>query len=361
MAADFYSAGYAVARQRFREAAAKCSWWQAAYPIDAQGPHGELLSIDVAVSTRIPCKQSLVISSGLHGAEGLFGSAVQLAALSTIAAALAAEGVRLIFIHALNPYGFAWSRRVNEENVDLNRNFLSGEEPYAGSPEGYATLDSLLNPKSPPRWWDYVPLRGLPIIFRQGLPALKQIVAGGQYDYPRGLFFGGDGASNTARILSQHLSDWIGDSQRVLHLDLHTGLGRWATYRLLADERISSEWMAKLCASVDAQRIVQPASRSSDYLIRGGLGGWVRRRFAERDYLLLYAEFGTYDPIRILLGLRAENRAHHWGAPNEASSERAKHRLRELFCPASPTWRSRSLMQGLDLIRSVVRTLSGQS
>lgn len=354
MAADFYSAGYAAARQRFRDGAAKRSWWQAAYPIDALGPHGEQLSIDVAVSTRMPCKQSLVISSGLHGVEGVFGSAVQLAALTTIAAPVVADGVRLIFIHALNPYGFAWSRRVNEENIDLNRNFLSGNEIFSGSHAGYAGLDSLLNPKSAPRSWDHVPLWGLPVILRQGMPALKQIVAGGQYDYPMGLFFGGHGRSSTFRILSAHLSDWIGDSERILHLDLHTGLGRWARYRLLADERISSAWSTRLGAIADAQRIVQPASRNTDYLIRGGLGGWVRRRYADREYLLLYAEFGTYDPIRIILGLRAENRAHHWGKSNIEASHRAKHRLRELFCPASMRWRSQALSQGVDLIRSSI-------
>ncbi|MFN0304663.1 MAG: DUF2817 domain-containing protein [Burkholderiales bacterium] len=358
MTVDFFSTEYAVARQRFRDGAAKCSWWQAAYPIDAQGPHGEQLSIDVAVSTRGPCERSLVVSSGLHGVEGFFGSAVQLAALTTLAAPLTADGVRLVFIHALNPYGFAWSRRVNEDNIDLNRNFLAEDERYFGSPDGYAGLDSLLNPRAVSRCWDHFPLRGLPVILREGVPALKQVVAGGQYDYPKGLFFGGEGASNTLRILSAHLSDWIGDSKRVLHLDLHTGLGRWATYRLLADERISSAWSGRLGAIVDARRIDPPASNNTDYRIRGGLGRWVGKRVADRDYLLLYAEFGTYGPIRILLGLRAENQAHHWGGPNTALLGRVKGRLRELFCPASMRWRLQSLSQGVDLIKSSIRVLS---
>ena len=30
----------------------------------------------------------------------------------------------IVFIHIINPYGMAWNRRVNEYNVDLNRNFL---------------------------------------------------------------------------------------------------------------------------------------------------------------------------------------------------------------------------------------------
>jgi hypothetical protein len=27
----------------------------------------------------------------------------------------------LVFVHAVNPFGFANNRRVNEENIDLNR------------------------------------------------------------------------------------------------------------------------------------------------------------------------------------------------------------------------------------------------
>ena len=61
--------------------------------------------------------------------------------------------LRCVLLHALNPYGFAWLRRVNEHNVDLNRNFLLPGEAYRGSPAGYAALDPLLNPKSPPARW----------------------------------------------------------------------------------------------------------------------------------------------------------------------------------------------------------------
>ncbi len=357
-AVDFYSAQYGVARQRFRVAAAQRGWWQGDYPIDARGPGGEQLSIDVAMSSREPCERALVVSSGLHGVEGFFGSAVQLAALTTAVDQLATDGIRLIFIHALNPYGFAWSRRVDEMNIDLNRNFPSGDERYAGSPDGYTSLDALLNPRGAPRWWDHVPFEALTAILRHGLPALKQVVAGGQFDYPKGLFFGGHDRADTVRVLEAHLPEWIGDCQRVLHLDLHTGLGRWATYQLLTDDRLSSAWSARLGAIIDRQRIVPPASGNGEYQIRGGFGGWAGRRFADRDYLLLYAEFGTYGPLRVVLGLRAENQAHHWGGHDARSTEHAKRRLRRLFCPTSIDWRVRSLSQGLDLIKSSMRALS---
>jgi predicted deacylase len=50
----------------------------------------------------------------------------------------------MILIHALNPYGFAWLRRVNEDNVDLNRNFRNFSEPLASSAAYEAIHDALV-------------------------------------------------------------------------------------------------------------------------------------------------------------------------------------------------------------------------
>ena len=89
----------------------------------------------------------LVVSSGVHGVEGFFGSAVQTAFLREAESrAAAGPNDALVFLHALNPYGFAWLRRFDEANVDLNRNLLVDGQPYRGSPPRYAALDRLLNP-----------------------------------------------------------------------------------------------------------------------------------------------------------------------------------------------------------------------
>lgn len=189
------------------------------------------------------------------------------------------------------------------------------------------------------------------------MPALKQAVAGGQYDFPKGLFFGGHAPSQTVCILSDHLSQWIGACNRVLHLDLHTGLGRWARYQLIADSLVASDWWADVHPTLSGHRIVLPDSSDSAYRIRGGFGRWMAEHFADREYQLLYAEFGTYHAIRVLLGLRAENRAHHWGVADHPAITKAKRRLRELFCPSAPSWRKQSLSQALALLHASHRKL----
>ncbi|MBL6829928.1 MAG: DUF2817 domain-containing protein [Pirellulales bacterium] len=110
--------GFRIPFGRFRKAAQRIGWRLEAYPIAAVGPGGDELTIDVASSATEDADNVLVISSGLHGVEGFFGSAVQTMVLEWWASS-ASPPVRCVFLHALNPYGFAWIRRPNENNEDL--------------------------------------------------------------------------------------------------------------------------------------------------------------------------------------------------------------------------------------------------
>src|SRR4029079_17056645 len=100
-----------------------------------------------------------------RGAEGSFGSPFQLASRELFAAEPPPAGVRYVFVHALNPWGYAHGRRVDADNVDPNRNFLLPGEQYAGSAPAYQFFDSLLNPKSPPGRFDpFVPRAWLAVL-----------------------------------------------------------------------------------------------------------------------------------------------------------------------------------------------------
>ena len=99
--------------------------WLEAYPIAAVGPGGDELTIDVASSATEDADNVLVISSGLHGVEGFFGSAVQTMVLERWASS-ASPPVRCVLLHALNPYGFAWIRHPEENNEDLKELGASG-------------------------------------------------------------------------------------------------------------------------------------------------------------------------------------------------------------------------------------------
>jgi hypothetical protein len=361
-----FSPDYSTARARFRQQTTQLGWRLESLPLDVVGPQGEALTIDVGISPGDSSKV-LVVSSGVHGVEGFFGSAVQLAWLREWAtqrqdsagqdSSVRSEQVKCVLLHGQNPFGFAHLRRFNENNVDPNRNFLLPGEEFAGSPAEYAALDSLLNPPRPPSRWEPFTLKALLAVARYGMPALRQAIAGGQYDFPRGLFFGGKGRSQMQQLLAEHLPRWLAGSRQVMHLDFHTGLGAWGTYKLLIDSPLDDSQRVRLAAWFGADSCEVSDSSGIAYEARGGFGHWcVASNFAP-DYLFACAEFGTYGPITVLAGLRAENQTHHWGQPTDPATSRAKQRLCELFCPANETWRTSVLEQSLALIRQAVEGL----
>ena len=348
-----FSPDYASARQRFRDGVGRLGWALESYPLGGHSPDGEPLTVDVAVSSTGNLERTLVLSSGLHGVEGFFGSAVQLAALERWAMHGLPE-TKCVLLHGLNPYGFAHLRRFNEQNVDPNRNFLLTDESYVGAPTGYAELDSFLNPRRPPSRWEPVTLKALWLIARHGLPSLRQAIAAGQYDYSQGLFFGGTEPIPLVGLLADQLPRWLTGSQQVVHLDFHTGLGRWATCKLLLDYAPTDLQLQQLSTWFGPESFEANTSSSIAYDARGGFGRWCLAQEIAPQYLFACAEFGTYGPVPVLAGLRAENQAHHWGDAKSPVTQWTKRRLKELFCPASAKWRSQVVDHGMTLIKQAV-------
>jgi hypothetical protein len=342
-----FSPDYRAARARFLAAASARGFRLETHPIDGDDD----LTIDVALGGDDDPSRLVVVSSGLHGVEGFLGSAIQAAILEDDPEAWRLPpGSGLILLHSLDPFGFDRIRRVDPANVDLNRNFLLEGEPFTGSSPTYQEIDWLLNPRRPPRRFDLLTIESLPAVLRHGKEALKRAIAGGQYDFPLGLFFGGHGPSPTRLLLEAEMPRWIGSTEQIIHLDFHTGLGTWGNLALLLEETVTPEryrWLAdrfgEACVEWWGEGIAYPT--------RGGLGTWCQSTFADRTYDFLCAEFGTYSGSRVLAALRAENQAHHWGEPDSPSTRRAKSRLLEAFAPADPAWRSSTLAQGLKLVR----------
>lgn len=336
-------------------------------PANASADASEDLAIDVVTlgDERAP---TVLISSGLHGVEGFFGSAIQLAILRERAESRLStqlSKVRLVLVHALNPFGFSRVRRANEHNVDLNRNFLLASEDYRGAPTAYARLNPLLNPPRPPSSIDLFFPKAIWVIARNGLQPMKQAVAGGQHDYARGLFFGGNGPSETMQILRRECEDWIGGSKRVLHIDLHSGLGPFATYKLLlnaSEDTNAIDWYAHTFGN-DCLEVLD-GGRGTAYRIHGMFGDWMQTHFRSQsvDYRFVGAEFGTYSVLRVLAALRRENQAHHYLKADHPAYVAAKAELLECFCPRARKWRNSITESGIKIVeQAAAGILSGTS
>ena len=142
--------------------------------------------------------------------------------------------VRVVLVHAINPHGFAWLRRVTEDNVDLNRNFVDHSTGrYPTQPEYDKLHDALL----PQQWNDRELASGDALLEayakEHGEFALQAAVTGGQYDHADGLFFGGREPVWSNRTFQSVLEEHVVRPRRLVFLDVHTGLGPYAHASLL--------------------------------------------------------------------------------------------------------------------------------
>ncbi|MCA9535463.1 MAG: DUF2817 domain-containing protein [Myxococcales bacterium] len=351
-----FSSDYLASRTRFRAAAEAAGFALQAYGIGHKGPRGEDLTLDVAVRGAANPERVVIVSSGTHGIEGFFGAAVQTAALEGELGAgwEPPADTRVVFIHAINPYGFAHIRRVNEDNIDLNRNFVKSSGKYAGAPEDYARLDDLLNPQSAPTALDPFLAKAGVQLAKHGFNALKNAIAQGQYEFPRGLFFGGKGPSKSLTLLAELLPPLVGSAKRVVHLDFHTGMGKWGTYVLAVDFPNDSERVRRLRREFGHEAVQGLDPSGVLYEINGSLGGWLQDQFPEVEYDCMLAEYGTHNVIEVLSAMREENRAHHHCAPGSAAHQKAKQRFKEAFFPESRAWQTSAVRDSLKIVRQAL-------
>lgn len=344
-----YPDDYFSAREQFLDAAGRAGCLTDSWLIGAKGPCDETLAIDVAYWGAPSTKHWLLLSSGLHGTEAPFGSAVQVAFLQHLAQQEFYQ-TGVIFLHSLNPFGYAWTRRANENNVDLNRNFLLPGESYQGAHPLYHHVYRTFDPHRLEKFYESFYLRASWLIAKHSMVALQTSLPVGQYDYPKGLFFGGHAPSQTLELLKENLRLLMPNVVEVTHLDFHTGLGRWADYRLLIDLPASdpdSEWFR---AFAPAHAIETASAAHTAYLARGSIGHWMKQvLFPEVRYRYAAAEFGTYRPVRVLRSLVRELQAHYSYAPDHPRYQRAKRLVKQTFVPNSRGWRRTSLQQGLEL------------
>lgn len=337
-AAEYFSKDYSTARTRFRQATEKAGGRLCAIPLVATGPGNEDLTIDIAWFGSEHPRRVLLHCSGLHGVEGFAGSAIQLRLLQEIPKL--PEDAALIVIHVLNPYGMAWLRRFNENNVDLNRNFLDNGD-YAGAPEKYPEVDSFLNPPSLPSS-DLFLLRAGWIICRHGFAPVKQAIAGGQYEYPKGLFFGGKQLEYGPQKVQEFLAGLLSSAEQLIAIDIHTGLGKFGEDALLVENTHFSELRAQF-----GERVVpMEPDQSPAYRVRGAMITSLQRLCPNAAVMAVAQEFGTYSPLRVLHALREENRWHHHGG---AVNHPTKQILKKAFYPDNDIWRLTVLQRGREL------------
>lgn len=360
LAADAMSAfsrSYAEARQKFLDAARDAGAALTEFPHPTQrGARGEALAIDVAWVGEASARHCLMISSGMHGVEGFCGAGAQVTLLrdAGLCAAARAADAALLLVHALNPYGFSHLRRVNEDNVDLNRNFLDFSRPLPEN-AAYAELAPLLLPEHwPASQEDEASLHRM--VAEKGLSWFQAAVSAGQYAFPDGLFFGGHKPAWSNYTLRRLLARFGAGRASLRWLDIHTGLGPWGygepiymgpdDARQLANAR--AIWGREVTSIHDGS--------STSASLTGMAWRAIPETLPALDYAGIALEFGTLPVGEVLEALRGDHWLHLHPDADQGQRTLIQQSMWRAFYGDSDDWRAGVLEQ---VREAALRALAG--
>jgi hypothetical protein len=349
-----FAPDFAAARVRFLEAAHRAGARIRSYPIPAAGPRGEPLATDTAWIGPDDADDVLVLVSATHGVEGFCGSAAQVDALRAGAGRHLAPGQALLAIHALNPHGFAWLRRVTEEGIDLNRN---GIDFSAGPPPRNPGYDELADAFVPGGFDDATlaaAVRRLDAYrLAHGAVAFETARSCGQHSHPQGIFYGGVAPAAAMRTLMRVVDEHgLPRRRRIAVIDYHSGLGPFGHGEPICGHRPGEPGQAR-CRSWYGSSLGEPLLGTSASLPIAGLSQYAWSRSVGSGRLVFVAiEFGTFDRETGAEALRDDHVLHalgpvDWQAPQ---TRRIKAALRRFYHPDTTDWCEMVLFRSRQLI-----------
>ncbi|WP_374575626.1 M14 family metallopeptidase [Phenylobacterium sp.] len=358
-AAASFSADYPEAREKFLTAAGTAGASLERVTNPNRGPDGGELSTDVAWIGPRDAEAVLVMISGTHGVEGFCGSGAQVDWLTRGEAARLPKGVAALLIHAINPYGFAWLRRVTEENVDLNRNWVDFDGPPQPLNAGYEVLRDAFCPEA---WTEETRKSTAKVIgayiAEHGMKAVAAAASSGQYTDPDGIYYGGSEPTWARRTQTAIFETYLGQAGRVGILDYHTGLGPWGFAEQIIIEghgdptfERATRWYGSALAS-----IADGASASAE-LSGDGLAA-APQLLKRSEVTGIAMEYGTQPPTQVLYALRADNWLHMHGDPAGPDAAAIKAQIRDAFYGDAPDWKGMVAGQSLLVTRQAVAGLA---
>ncbi len=341
---DLFVSSFDASRARFRASADALNALITSYdvPTATSCLQGKL-AIDIAYVGEESAENIVLHIAGTHGIEGFVGSAIQHAIMKSLV--VPRPGVAFVLVHCLNPWGMSMLRRTNEANVDLNRNSVPHDADRVGAPEGYDDLCSLLMPRSASSFPLFA-ARAVLKVLMHGYAAVKQCITQGQFSYPRGLFFGGKETQQELLLFGAWLKENLLQARRVVAIDVHSGLGDFGQDYFLLDNPIGSEEYQRAVKIFGAEKIQGPdPAESVSYVTTGSLRNLLASALPHCELTGVVQEFGTYSGYRVIYSLVEENRRYF--ASQAGVGDVRDDALREIFCPASASWRISAVKRGL--------------
>jgi hypothetical protein len=357
-AADAFAQTYAEARGKFVAAAEAADLDVHSHPYPMLGRDGEALAMDVVRQGPRDAAALLIVSSACHGAEGFCGSGVQVALLQSPAwhAQVRERDIAVLYVHALNPYGFSWLRRVTHEGVDLNRNFQDFSQPLPSS----AAYDEIAHLLLPEHWPPSADVQAAlqRHIAERGLKATQTAISGGQHTHPQGLFYGGVNPTWSNITLRHVLQDHGRQCRRLGWIDLHTGLGPSGHGERIFACRDDAGALARARAWWGSAVTSIYDGSSASARLTGLMWLAAYQECPQAEYTGIALEYGTVPLMEVIDALRGD----HWLEchPEAEATQGAaiKRRVRDAFYTDTPEWKQRVVEQAVEAAEQAVRGLT---
>ncbi len=352
---------YDECRARFRRAASVAGVAVESHAIEARGPDGQELTVDLAAFGARQPRRALVILSGVHGVEGFIGSALQCELISRLDPTRLPNDIGVVVVHAVNPWGMAWWRRQNETNVDLNRNWRRDDQ----APTHNDAYDEI-HPLACPDTADLPTIDGLfaaagRLVSERGLVWVRDGITAGQYLHPDGLHFGGDRTEESTAIVEQVVADRLSGARRVLTIDLHTGHGPRGEITFLSDQPPGSPQDDYLRTRFGPARV--EATVSNPDATTGTKSGQIANGIAQLlDGAVCFAssmEIGTASDDEQLIATYQEQWVHRHGDRGNPDHAAAIWAYRCCFTPDDPAWELRAMAAGGEQLDNGVTAVAG--
>ena len=354
----FFPNSFAQGRSRFREAAQAAGARLSSHAHPARGPSGEPLSTETAWLGPADAGRLLLCMAGTHGAEGFCGSGIQSGWLESGSFTRLPVDTAVLLVHAINPYGFAWVRRVNEGNIDLNRNFIDHAKPAPDSPR-YRVLRDAICPSA----WSAESEAGVKQVFaayaaEHGAMALQEAIMHGQYFDAEGVCFGGTGASWSNRTLRTILKPHAGHVRKFAFIDLHTGLGPYGYGEIISNHWAGDTGNDRVQAWYGTEATSADDGSSTSTAISGDTHIGVQHSLRRAEGTGITLEYGTVPVEAMMNAIRADNWLHVHGDLASSQGREIKAEIRSAFYPEKADWKDMVFNRAVDVLQRTMRGLT---
>ena len=340
---DYFSDNYDMARDKFLLAVNNHGLKHETFINPETGPEGQSLYTDVAWYGKTDAEKLMVFISGTHGVEFLVGSGCQSAWLNEGHIKDINDETAVLFIHSINPFGAAWRRRYNEDNVDLNRNFVDHNKEVFENPY-YADLhDIIVPPALSGTERDEADRKLKEYRQTQGESAFQTGILG-QYTHADGFYYGGTEPVWSNRILMQIINKYCRSCKHLALIDYHSGLGAfgYGVIGVTADPGSAMERRARRWYGESMTTFVEVGEMygfpNYSQLVDGMLMYAFVKALPETNVTPAGIEFGTYPIERVTEAERADAWLYKNLDADADIAEQIRATLEKVYYPNTPDW-----------------------